>query len=88
MIEWTLDRLGLVPTLAEAQHLTLFTKGSLRRTLASAGWTPCDLGTFNGVAPFLAPLSERVALAAERGEFAARRLLPLSLLFCRARKAP
>jgi 2-polyprenyl-3-methyl-5-hydroxy-6-metoxy-1,4-benzoquinol methylase len=86
LIEWALDRLALVPTLDEAQHLTLFTKASLRRTVDAAGWKPYDLGAFNGVAPFLAPLSERVARAAERGEFAARRILPLSLLFCRARK--
>lgn len=41
-----------------------------------------ELGTFNGVAPFVAPLSERLALAVERAEFAARGLLPFNLLFC------
>src|SRR5690606_16015785 len=60
LIEWTLDRLRLVPTLDEAQHVTLFTKASLRRAMNAAGWTVEEIGTFNGVAPFLAPLSERL----------------------------
>lgn len=85
-IEWTLDRLRLVPTLDEAQHLTLFT----RRTLASAfergGWRVTEIGTFNGVAPFLAPLSEGLARAAEHIEFRTRHVLPWSLLYCRARR--
>ena len=84
LIEWTLDRLALVPTLDEAQHLTLFTRRSLRRALTTAGWNIQDLGTFNGIAPFVAPLSETLALATERVEFSGRRLLPLNLLYCRA----
>lgn len=87
LIEWALDRLALVPTLDEAQHLTMFTASSLRRALETAGWSVLELGTFNGVAPFVAPLSERLALAAERAEFAGRRLFPLNLLFCRARRS-
>lgn len=88
LIEWALDRLALVPTLDEAQHLTMFSAGTLTRALETAGWSVRELGTFNGVAPFVAPLSERLALAAERAEFAARRLLPLNLLFCRAHRSP
>jgi 2-polyprenyl-3-methyl-5-hydroxy-6-metoxy-1,4-benzoquinol methylase len=84
LIEWSLDRLRLVPQLHEAQHLTLFTRRSLSRACHEAGWTVEEIGSFNGVAPFLAPLSERVALAAERIEFGGRRLLPLNLLYCRA----
>lgn len=87
LIEWMLDRSGLVPTLEEAQHLTLFTSSSLSRALATAGWSVQELGAFNGVAPFLAPVSESLALAAERAEFAGRRLLPLNLLFCRAHRS-
>jgi hypothetical protein len=44
-----------------------------------------EIGTFNGVAPFVAPLSERLARVVERVEFRARRVLPLNLLYCRAR---
>lgn len=85
-IEWTLDRLQLVPMLREAQHLTAFTRGRLARALERAGWRVTDLGTFNGVAPFVAPLSERLARLVERGEFAVRRVAPWNLLYCRAER--
>jgi 2-polyprenyl-3-methyl-5-hydroxy-6-metoxy-1,4-benzoquinol methylase len=84
VIEWTLDRLKLVPTLDRAQHLSLFTPAALRAACTGAGWTVDEIGTFNGVAPFAAPLSTRLALALERAEFAGRRWLPSNLLFCRA----
>jgi 2-polyprenyl-3-methyl-5-hydroxy-6-metoxy-1,4-benzoquinol methylase len=84
VIEWTLDTLRLVPTLDEAQHLTLFNRVSLERACDAAGWKVVEMGTFNGVAPFLAPLSERLARSIERVELTARRWLPLNLLFCRA----
>jgi 2-polyprenyl-3-methyl-5-hydroxy-6-metoxy-1,4-benzoquinol methylase len=84
LIEWSLDRLELVPTLDEAQHLTCFTRQSLRTALVSAGWHVDEIGTFNGIAPFIAGLGERAALGIERLEFAARRALPLNLLYARA----
>lgn len=84
LIEWLLDRSGLVPTLDEAQHLTLFTARTLRECCESAGWRVEELGSFNGLAPFVAPVSERLAGWVERAEFAARRWLPLNLLYCRA----
>jgi len=87
VIEWLLDRSGLVPTLDEAQHLTLFSAGTLRASCERMGWTVEELGTFNGLAPFLAPISESLALGFERAEFAARRRLPLNLLYCRAVRA-
>ncbi|MGE0042358.1 MAG: class I SAM-dependent methyltransferase [Vicinamibacterales bacterium] len=86
LIEWTLDRLQLVPTLDEAQHLTLFTRRLLRDMCEAAGWRVEALGTFNGVAPFLAPVSEGLARAAERAEIATGGFLPWSLLYCKARK--
>lgn len=85
-IEWALDHLQLVPTLDEAQHLTLFTRRTLAAACHRAGWQVQEIGSFNGVAPFLAPLSERVARAAEGLEFRTRRLLPWSLLYCRAKR--
>jgi 2-polyprenyl-3-methyl-5-hydroxy-6-metoxy-1,4-benzoquinol methylase len=84
VIEWTLDRLQLVPTLDEEQHLTLFTRRMLRHAMAAAGWQVLELGTFNGVAPFIAPLSEKVARAAERVEFATSTVMPWNLLYARA----
>ncbi len=86
LIEWTLDALRLVPTLDEAQHLTLFDRTALHRACTAAGWQVREQGTFNGVAPFLAPLSERVARSVERVEFGAGRWLPLNLLYCRAER--
>jgi 2-polyprenyl-3-methyl-5-hydroxy-6-metoxy-1,4-benzoquinol methylase len=86
LIEWTLDQLKLVPRLDEAQHLTLFSRRSLRRACTIAGWTVEEIGTFNGIAPLVAPVSEGVALAFERIEFALRQVLPSNLLYCRARR--
>jgi 2-polyprenyl-3-methyl-5-hydroxy-6-metoxy-1,4-benzoquinol methylase len=86
LIEWALDRLQLVPTLDEAQHLTLFTRRTLAGAMRAAGWTVQEIGTFNGVAPFLAPISERLARAAERVEFLTARLMPYNLLYCHARR--
>jgi 2-polyprenyl-3-methyl-5-hydroxy-6-metoxy-1,4-benzoquinol methylase len=83
LIEWALDRFQLVPTLDEAQHLTLFTRKTLARAMTAAGWRVDDMGTFNGVAPFLAPLSERLARGVEHLEFRTARLLPYNLLYCR-----
>jgi 2-polyprenyl-3-methyl-5-hydroxy-6-metoxy-1,4-benzoquinol methylase len=85
-IEWTLDQLKLVPTLREAQHLTLFTRGLLAGALRASGWDVEEMGAFNGFAPFLAPLSERLALAVEAGEFRTRGVMPYNLLYCRARR--
>jgi 2-polyprenyl-3-methyl-5-hydroxy-6-metoxy-1,4-benzoquinol methylase len=85
-IEWALDRSGLVPTLDEAQHLTLFSRPLLRGVCERAGWRVEELGAFNGAAPFLAPLSEGLASRVEAAEFAARRWYPGNLLYCRARR--
>lgn len=85
-IEWALDRSGLVPTLDEAQHLTLFSRGLLRQACERAGWRVEEIGAFNGVAPFLAPLGEGLARGAESAEFALRRWWPGNLLYCRARR--
>jgi 2-polyprenyl-3-methyl-5-hydroxy-6-metoxy-1,4-benzoquinol methylase len=86
LIEWALDRLRLVPTLKEAQHLTAFTRGRLRVACERSGWQVEEIGCFNGIAPFLAVAGEGLALAAEQLEFATRRVLPWNLLYCRARK--
>jgi 2-polyprenyl-3-methyl-5-hydroxy-6-metoxy-1,4-benzoquinol methylase len=85
LIEWSLDRLQLAPTLDEVQHLTLFSRNKLVRALDLAGWRVDELGTFNGLAPFLAPISEPLARGIEGIEFAARRFLPFNLLYERAR---
>jgi len=85
-IEWTLDRLHLVPTLGEAQHLTSFGRHSLADVCERAGWRVLEMGAFNGIAPFLAPISEALALATEQLEFRGRRRCPWNLLYCRAKR--
>lgn len=82
LIEWLLDRFGLVATLDEAQHVTHFTKRKLRAILARSGWRVRHIGSFNGVAPFLAPISRRLALGLEEFEFLFNGLLPENVLFC------
>ena len=82
LIEWLLDRSGLVATLDEAQHVTHFTKRRLVQMCEQAGWTVRHIGTFNGLAPFLSPISRRLALGIEKLEFLLNRVLPENLLFC------
>jgi 2-polyprenyl-3-methyl-5-hydroxy-6-metoxy-1,4-benzoquinol methylase len=82
LIERLLDRFGLVATLDEVQHVTHFTKRKLSTMCQRAGWRVGHIGTFNGLAPFLAPISRRLALGIEEIEFLFNRVLPQNLLFC------
>jgi 2-polyprenyl-3-methyl-5-hydroxy-6-metoxy-1,4-benzoquinol methylase len=82
LIEWLLDRFDLVAKLDEAQHVTHFTKGKLVTKCERAGWSVRSTGTFNGIAPFMAPISRRLALGLEEIEFSFNRMLPQNLLFC------
>jgi len=82
LIEWLLDRFGLVAALDEVQHVTHFTKRKLSTMCERAGWRVGHMGTFNGLAPFLAPISRRLALGIEEIEFLFNRVLPQNLLFC------
>lgn len=83
-IEWLLDRSGLVPTLAGTQHLTLLSRRMLVDVVERAGWRVEEVGSFNGLAPFVAPLGEALARHVESLEFRARRWAPFNLLYCRA----
>lgn len=82
LIEWLLDRFALVATLDEVQHVTHFSKKKLVAICEHAGWRVRHIGTFNGFAPFLAPISYRLALGLEKVEFLLNRLFPQNLLFC------
>jgi 2-polyprenyl-3-methyl-5-hydroxy-6-metoxy-1,4-benzoquinol methylase len=82
VIEWLLDRSGLVAKMDEAQHVTHFTKRKLGAMCEEAGWRVSHVGTFNGIAPFVAVLSRRLALALEELEFRFNALVPQNLLFC------
>ena len=85
-IEWLLDRYGLVAKLDEAQHVTHFTKRKFAAICERAGWRVRHIGTFNGLAPFLAPISRRLALGMEEVEFLLNRALPQNLFFACAQK--
>jgi 2-polyprenyl-3-methyl-5-hydroxy-6-metoxy-1,4-benzoquinol methylase len=82
LIESLLDRFELVAKLDEVQHVTHFTKRKLSEMCERTGWTVHRIGTFNGLAPFLAPISHRLALGLEQVEFLLNRALPQNLLFC------
>ena len=84
LIEWLLDRFGLAAKMDEVQHVTHFTKRKLAAACERTGWRVRHLGTFNGLAPFIAPISRRLALGMEKIEFSLNRLLPQNLLFCLA----
>ena len=62
--------------------MTHFTKRKFASTCERAGWKVRRIGTFNGLAPFLAPISRRLALGMEEIEFLLNRALPQNLLFC------
>lgn len=82
VIERLLDAFGLVATLDEVQHVTHFIKPRLVRMCEQAGWSVSHIGSFNGMAPFLAGVSRRFALGLEQFEFRLNKLLPQNLLFC------
>ena len=82
VIEWLLDRLELAATMDEVQHVTHFTKRKLVAACQGAGWNVGHIGGFNGLAPFVAPVSRRMALGLEKVEFLLNRVLPENLLFC------
>src|SRR6266446_3547836 len=82
LFEWSLARFKLVPNLSEGQHVSHFSKALLKESCEQAGWKVEQIGTFNGAAPFIAPLSYRLALAFEKWEHTWRLYLPGHLLFC------
>ena len=86
IIEWALDRLGLAAKMDEVQHVTHFTKRKLAAACERTGWRVHYIGTFNGLAPFIAPISRRLALGMEKIEFSLNRILLQNLLFCLAQK--
>ena len=88
LIEWLLDRFALTAKMDAVQHVTHFTGKKLVAMCEHAGWRVHHNGTFNGLAPFLAPISRRLALSVEKFEFSFNRLLPRNLLFCLCTKEP
>ncbi len=61
VIEMAMDRLRLAPPMANHQHVTRFDRTSLRQALAGADWEIVRLATFSTFAPFVSPVSWRLA---------------------------
>lgn len=61
VLEWLLDRGSFVPHLHDDQHVSRWTRGSLSRTIEAAGFRVGRGGTYCTVAPFVAPVSRRLA---------------------------
>jgi ubiquinone/menaquinone biosynthesis C-methylase UbiE len=68
VLEWVIDRLGLTPPMADAQHVTRYASDSFRRKAESCGWTIEQAGSFNLVAPFVGMLSRAAASSVVRLE--------------------
>jgi 2-polyprenyl-3-methyl-5-hydroxy-6-metoxy-1,4-benzoquinol methylase len=86
LIEWVLDTFRLVPKLKGEQHLSSFSKKLLSSLLEESGWTVRQIGTFNGLAPFLSRISQNFALFIERREVKFGKYAPLNLLYCVAER--
>lgn len=86
LIEWVLDTLRLVPKLKGEQHLSSFSKKSLSSLLEESGWAVKQIGTFNGLAPFLSRISQSLALFIEQREFNFGKHAPLNLIYCVAER--
>ena len=59
IIEWFVNKLGKVDY--EEQHINKMHRKSLRRLLQNAGFTVTEEKAFFIIAPFISPLSERLA---------------------------
>lgn len=86
LIEWTVDRLGLVPHLAEDQHVAFYDAAALAALGRQAGLRVVSCRSINFAAPWLALLSWRLAEAAHRLE--TTRFQPLGSLLVMAFERP
>jgi SAM-dependent methyltransferase len=68
LLEWIADHSGLVPAMADEQHVQRLDPRSLARLIVDSGFRVSRVGTFYRWSPFLAPVSERRADAAVLGE--------------------
>jgi len=85
VMEWMLDRLKLAAPLAEHQHVTRFSRGSLTTLLEETGWLVERVTTFSTFAPFLSVVNW--SLAERCAELEDRASLPFgSILLAVARK--
>lgn len=86
LIEKAMDRFRLAPQLEEAQHVTRFRASLLREVVTTAGWRIEEMGSFNGLGPFLALLAPEFARRLCSVELRCRRFLGFNLLYVLARR--
>jgi 2-polyprenyl-3-methyl-5-hydroxy-6-metoxy-1,4-benzoquinol methylase len=70
VIEWSLDRLGLVPHLSEDQHVKLYHRQSLEDLARRTGFRCKAYRTLNFLAPWLAAMNWALAERVHRAETA------------------
>jgi 2-polyprenyl-3-methyl-5-hydroxy-6-metoxy-1,4-benzoquinol methylase len=70
LLEWSLDALRLVPTMADEQHVEHYHRGKLRRLGEEAGLEVDAIRTVCFLSPWIAPVSWRLAERAARRELA------------------
>lgn len=68
VIEWALDRFSIVPQLAEDQHVAKYHPKSLAKLGQEAGFRVNDLRTIHLIAPWVAGISWKFALALQNVE--------------------
>ena len=84
VLEWALDTFGLAPNMAGDQHVAAYSRRTLARLCTRAGFTIERMITTSLFAPWLAPLSWKLALATNAAETG----LPFGcILVCVARKS-
>ena len=85
IIEWIMDRVGTAPKLADDQHVEFYHAGKLRRLVNDSGFELESLATKCGLAPWVAPLSWRLATRLQNTELSSSLLLG-SILIAVAKK--
>lgn len=68
LLEWTLDRLRLVPRLADDQHVAFYTHTRLARLWRDGPWSPAHRHTCCTIAPWAAAVSWPLARAIRQAE--------------------
>jgi SAM-dependent methyltransferase len=81
LIERFLDFAKLTPKLRGEQHLSPMTPLTFKQCLESGGWKLLEMGSFNGIAPFVAFLSITLAGFAGKWELRHRRSRHRNLLY-------
>lgn len=81
LIEFLMDCLKLVPTMADHQHVTKYNRYKLRNLCVAGGFSMQNIRTMCFAAPWIAPFSWQAAKKLAKAEFSLS-LIPGSILIC------